>query len=91
MIRTAECVTPGHPDKICDVISDTILDHCLKQDPNSRAAIETMGGHGKVFISGEVTTNADISPMILRHLVEEVCGISNTTVNIVKQSNEIAN
>ena len=50
-----------------------------------------MGGHGKVFISGEVTTNADISPMILRHLVEEVCGISNTTVNIVKQSNEIAN
>jgi len=89
MIRTAECVTPGHPDKICDVISDTILDACLEQDPNSRVAVETMGGHGKVFITGEITTNADIGP--IKYLVKNVCGIDNVTTNIVKQSNEIAN
>lgn len=89
MIRTAECVTPGHPDKICDIISDTILDACLEQDPNSRVAVETMGGHDKVFITGEVTTNADISH--INSLVENVCGITNVTTNIVKQSNEIAN
>lgn len=89
MIRTAECVTPGHPDKICDIISDTILDACLEQDPNSRVAIETMGGHGKVFVSGEITTNADIGP--IKYLVKNVCGIDNVVTNIVKQSNEIAN
>ena len=89
MIRTAECVTPGHPDKICDIISDTILDACLEQDPNSRVAVETMGGHGKVFVSGEITTNADIGP--IKYLVKNVCGIDNVTTNIVKQSNEIAN
>lgn len=87
--RTAECVTPGHPDKICDIISDTILDACLEQDPDSRVAIETMGGHGKVFVSGEITTNADIGP--IKYLVKNVCGIDNVTTNIVKQSNEIAN
>lgn len=89
MIRTAECVTPGHPDKICDIISDTILDACLKQDPNSRVAVETMGGHGKVFVTGEITTNADIGP--IKYLVKDVCNVDNVTTNIVKQSNEIAN
>ena len=89
MIRTAECVTPGHPDKICDIISDTILDACLKQDPNSRVAVETMGGHCKVFVTGEITTNADIGP--IKYLVKDVCNIDNVTTNIVQQSNEIAN
>ena len=55
MIRTAECITPKHPDKICDRISDAILDECLRQDPLSRVAVETCGGHGKVFVTGEVT------------------------------------
>ena len=81
--RTAECVTPGHPDKICDIISDTILDACLKQDPNSRVAVETMGGHGKVFVSGEITTNADIGP--IKYLVKNVCGIDNVITNVVKE------
>ena len=58
MIRTAECITPKHPDKICDRISDAILDACLKQDPNTRAAIETMGGHGIITVTGELTTSA---------------------------------
>ena len=67
-IRTAECITPNHPDKICDRISDAILDECLRQDPNSRVAVETMGGHGKVYITGEVTTNAtlDIPSIVIQ-------------------------
>ncbi|MHD0444766.1 S-adenosylmethionine synthetase N-terminal domain-containing protein, partial [Klebsiella pneumoniae] len=54
--RTAESVSPKHPDKLCDQISDAILDAYLAGDPASRVAIETVGGHGKVFITGEVTS-----------------------------------
>lgn len=53
-----EIVFRGHPDKVCDQISDAILDECLKQDKHSRCGIETMGGKGKIFITGEVTTKA---------------------------------
>ena len=88
MIRTAECITPKHPDKICDRISDAVLDECLRQDPNSRAAIETCGGHGKVFVTGEVTTNANLD---IPSIVERVYGESiDVETNIVKQSNFIA-
>ena len=59
MIRTAECVSPMHPDKMCDRISDTLLDLHLEQDPNSRVAIETCGGMGEVYITGEVTSNCN--------------------------------
>lgn len=63
MKRTAECITPHHPDKICDRVSDAVLDECLRQDPNSRVAIETMGGHRKIVVMGEITTDAElISP-----------------------------
>jgi len=88
MIRTAECVTPKHPDKICDRISDAILDECLKQDPNTRAAIETMGGHGIITVTGELTTNAyvDISSVVKRVYGGEI----GVQTNIVKQSNFIA-
>lgn len=88
MIRTAECVTPKHPDKICDRISDAILDECLRQDSNSRVAVETCGGHGKVFVTGEVTTNADLD---ISTIVKRVYGKSiDVETNIVKQSNFIA-
>jgi S-adenosylmethionine synthetase len=60
MTHTAEIVTAWHPDKICDQISDAILDECLKQDPMSRVAVETMGGHGKIFLTGEITTKAEV-------------------------------
>ena len=68
MTRTAEVVTPRHPDKICDRISDAILDACLEQDPDSRVAIETMGGHGIITVTGELTTKAfvDISAVVKR-------------------------
>ena len=88
MIRTAECITPKHPDKICDRISDAILDECLRQDPTSRVAVETMGGHGKVFVTGEVTTNAKLD---IPSIVERVYGEPiDVETNIVKQSNFIA-
>ena len=56
---TSESVTEGHPDKICDNISDAFLDEYLKQDPNSRVAVETMVTTDFVAVSGEVTTKAN--------------------------------
>tara|TARA_Y100000310_G_scaffold325825_1_gene389914 strand:- start:44 stop:997 length:954 start_codon:yes stop_codon:yes gene_type:complete len=87
MIRTAEFVSPSHPDKLCDGISDKILDTCLEQDPESRVAIETAGGHGSVHLTGEITTNAELD---YESIVKEVSGIDKVTHNVVKQSNEIA-
>ena len=67
---TSESVTEGHPDKICDAISDAILDELLRQDPSSRVAVETMVTTGQVHVAGEVTTTAyaDI-PTIVRDTV----------------------
>ena len=61
--RTAESVSPKHPDKLCDQISDAILDAYLREDPLSRVAVDVAGGHGTVFITGEITSRAkDIDP-----------------------------
>src|ERR1700760_4688970 len=70
---TSESVTEGHPDKICDAISDSILDELLRQDPSSRVAVETMVTTGQVHVAGEVTTSAyaDI-PTIVRNKVLEI-------------------
>jgi S-adenosylmethionine synthetase len=56
--RTAESVSPKHPDKLCDQISDAILDAYLREDPFSRVAIDVAGGHGSIFVVGEVTSGA---------------------------------
>lgn len=64
-----EIVFRGHPDKVCDQISDRILTECLKQDKNSRCGIETCGGKKKIFVTGEVTSNAKIN---VKDLVKEV-------------------
>jgi S-adenosylmethionine synthetase len=88
MVRTAEVVTPRHPDKICDRISDAILDECLKQDPNTRAAIETMGGHGIITVTGELTTTAFVDvPEVVKRVYGKDIGVQT---NIVRQSPEIA-
>jgi len=88
MLKTAEAVTPLHPDKICDRISDAILDACLEQDPYSRVAMETMGGHNLITITGELTTNAQIDVLsVVRTIVGDSYGIQT---NIVKQSPEIS-
>ncbi len=85
--RTAESVSPGHPDKLCDQISDAILDAYLAHDPLARVAVEATGGHGKVFITGEVTakTHVDV-PGIVKRLAGDVELIEH----LVRQSPEIA-
>ena len=89
MIKTAECVSPGHPDKVCDRISDSVLDAYLAQDPNSRVAVESVGSHGKIFVTGEVTSLAkDID---IKSIVESIAGTGfDVTVHVVEQSPEIA-
>ena len=55
-ILTAESVTEGHPDKLCDIIADSVLDACLESDPTSRVACEVLATAGKVIVAGEITT-----------------------------------
>ena len=57
---TSESVTEGHPDKLCDLISDTILDECLKQDSNSRVAVETFATGNNIIVAGQITTTAKL-------------------------------
>ncbi len=94
IIRTAESVSPKHPDKICDQISDAILDAHLKQDPYARVAVDVAGGHGIVFITGEVTSNAtsvDIPSIVHRLAGPDIHGNPVKIIeNIALQSPEIA-
>jgi S-adenosylmethionine synthetase len=93
MFKTVESVTEGHPDKICDQISDALLDEYLKQDPNSRVAVETFGGHGLLMIGGEVTTNAVVEPeFVAARLYREIGYADNLEIltHIQKQSPDIA-
>ena len=70
---TSESVTEGHPDKVCDIISDSILDEMLRQDPLSRVACETFCTTGLVAIMGEVTTHADVDlQKVVRDAVREI-------------------
>ena len=98
---TSESVTEGHPDKIADQISDTILDALIKDDPKSRVAVETLITTGQVHVAGEVTTSAyaDIPGLVRNKVMEigydssrkgfdgESCGVS---VSIGAQSPDIA-
>ncbi|MEV8144462.1 methionine adenosyltransferase [Specibacter sp. NPDC078709] len=98
---TSESVTAGHPDKICDQISDAILDALLAEDPDSRVAVETMATTGLVHVAGEVTTNAYVEiPAIVRNTILDIgydssangfdgarCGVS---VSIGQQSQDIS-
>lgn len=98
---TSESVTEGHPDKLCDYISDTILDECLKQDKNSRVAVETFAANNNITIAGQLTTNATIDvEKIVRERIKEI-GYDNSevdmdyrtcniTIDIEKQSPDIA-
>jgi S-adenosylmethionine synthetase len=70
---TSESVTEGHPDKICDQISDAVVDECLRQDPHSRVAVETAVKTGLVVLLGEVSTRAQLDyPGIVRRTVERI-------------------
>ena len=86
--RTAESVSPKHPDKLCDQISDAILDAYFKEDPDARVAAEACGGHGVVFVTGEITSTADVDiPAIIKRIAGDDVEIHT---KIVKQSPEIA-
>jgi S-adenosylmethionine synthetase len=70
---SSESVTEGHPDKICDIVSDSILDACLAQDPKSRVACETTVKTGFVLVAGEITTHAVIEvPALIRKAVNDI-------------------
>ena len=98
---TSESVTEGHPDKLCDYISDSILDAYLGKDENSRVACETVASKGVVFITGEITSKASVNiEKIVRNAIKEI-GYDNANtdmdyktckieVNISKQSADIA-
>lgn len=87
-LKTAEFVSAGHPDKICDFISDSILDECLKKEKNSRVAIEVMAGHRQVYLSGEISTKSNIN---YNDIVKSILGNDyKVESNISIQSPEIA-
>src|SRR5688572_21515388 len=90
---TVESVTAGHPDKICDQISDAILDAYLAQDPESRVAVEVFGGHGKLVIGGEVTSKGHVDHEGTARNVYKGIGYEDDleiSVNVATQSPEIA-
>ena len=98
---TSESVSEGHPDKVCDYISDSVLDACFEQDPRSRVACETLVKSDHVVLAGEITTNAKFDyEKVVRQAVKEIGytdtsePFCDTTLKIVqlitKQSNEIS-
>ena len=91
---TVESVTCGHPDKVCDQISDAILDTCLLQDPFSRVALESFGSHGLLVLGGEVTTGADIDYEQVARKVYRGIGYDDSSLEVLErvsaQSQEIA-
>ena len=98
---TSESVTEGHPDKLCDFISDSVLDAYFAQDPNSRVACETVAGKGMIVVTGEITSTADVDvEAVVRNAIKEV-GFDNSEtdidyktckvlINMCKQSADIA-
>ena len=98
---TSESVTEGHPDKLCDFISDSVLDAYFSKDSNARVACETVAGKGQIVITGEITSTADIDiEEVVRNAIKEVGYDSSETdidyrtckvlLNISKQSADIA-
>ena len=98
---TSESVTEGHPDKLCDYISDSILDSYLEKDKNARVACETVAGKGEIYITGEITSSADVDiEQVVRNTIKEV-GYDDSEydidyrtckiyINLSKQSPDIA-
>jgi len=93
-IFTSESVTEGHPDKVCDAISDAILDNLLKQDPNSRVACETLASKGLVVVSGEITTTGFVDvERVVKETLKEIgyndasFGMEDETVKVISSIN----
>ena len=91
IIRTAEFVSPNHPDKLCDRIADGILDFYMAEDKYSRCAIEVCGGHSKVFITGEVTSKGKVSDDEIKKLVKDLnYPIHIISCPIIREENGLA-
>ena len=95
ILFTSESVTEGHPDKVCDQISDAILDELLKVDPNARVACETVTTTGIVMVVGEITTNSYVDiPTIVRNVLNDIgytrakFGFDSSTCSVVTSINE---
>lgn len=93
-IFTSESVTEGHPDKVCDAISDAILDELLKQDPESRVACETMASKGLVVVSGEITTKGFVDvERVVKATLKQIgyndpkFGMEEETVKVISSIN----
>ena len=93
-ILTAESVTGGHPDKLCDAIADSVLDVCLKHDPAARVACEVMATAGKIIVAGEITARElpDIPAIVCQTVREAGYGGSDYEVEVIThdQSGDIA-
>ncbi|WP_409969688.1 methionine adenosyltransferase [Bengtsoniella intestinalis] len=93
-ILTAESVTEGHPDKLCDTISDSVLDACLQSDPHARVACETLATAGKIVVAGEITTKElpDIPAIISKTVCETGYGAVQYEIEVLthNQSRDIA-
>src|SRR5947209_13778804 len=90
---SSESVTEGHPDKVCDQISDAILDECLTQDPDSRVAVETFGSHGYMMLGGEVRTKANVDyEAVARKVYADIGYTEKLEIfeHVAKQSGDIA-
>lgn len=91
-MKTAEYVRKGHPDRVCDIMSDAIVDAYLEQDPESRIAVDVFGCHNIITVGGEVTSKAKIDiPTIIKNVYKEIGydDIIDIKVNIAQQSPEI--
>jgi S-adenosylmethionine synthetase len=92
MIKSAEFARCGHPDRVCDIMSDALVDEFLKQDEMSRVAIDVVGGHNCVYVIGEVSSKAYVDiPKVIKEVYREI-GYKDeiaVIVNIVEQSPEI--
>ncbi|MEK7628452.1 MAG: methionine adenosyltransferase domain-containing protein [Patescibacteria group bacterium] len=89
MMKTSESVSPRHPDKLCDRISDAILDAYLTKDPQARVAVETLGAHGTITVAGEVSADAEMPDV--HRIVRTIAGPGfDVRIHIVEQSPEIS-
>src|SRR5205814_8401399 len=80
-IFSSESVTEGHPDKVCDTISDYILDACLEQDPLSRVACETLAKGNLVVLAGEITSNAKLDfEDRVRNAIRSICYVNGDCI-----------
>jgi S-adenosylmethionine synthetase len=89
-MKTAEFVSPKHPDKLCDRVSDALLDLFLTNDENARCAIEVCGGHSKIFITGEVTSTFKPDDTTIIGIVKQITEIEDVIIHLNTQSPEIS-